>query len=138
MTNVFKIRHGKETRVYRTETAAEKKALLLQFRQVAEALAAKRRKEREGEHERRRTLWNGDGKDSAREHAVPEWMKDLADRAGEDPGDKAKADMDAGWIVDFTDEMTVAIALRRWDVATGLYEQGRFLVRLAQSAENEK
>ena len=59
MTNVFKIRHGKETHVYRTESSSEKKSLLSQFRQVAEELAAKRRKEREGEHERRKSLWAG-------------------------------------------------------------------------------
>ena len=57
MTNVFKIRHGKETHVYRTEVAGDKKSLLVTFRSVAEDLAAKRRKEREGEHERRKSLW---------------------------------------------------------------------------------
>jgi hypothetical protein len=56
MTNVFKIKHGKETHVYRTETPADKKILLSQFRHVAEELAAKKRKEREGEHERRKTM----------------------------------------------------------------------------------
>lgn len=59
MTNVFKIRQGKETHVYRTETAADKKSLLAQFRQVADELAAKKRKEREGEHERRKSMWQG-------------------------------------------------------------------------------
>ena len=59
MTNVFKIRHGKETHVYRTENPSDKKNLLGQFRQVAEELAAKKRKEREGEHERRKSLWAG-------------------------------------------------------------------------------
>lgn len=59
MSNVFKIRHNKETHVYRTEVSTDKKNLLLQFRHVAEELAAKRRKEREGEHQRRKSLWNG-------------------------------------------------------------------------------
>jgi hypothetical protein len=59
MTNVFKIRHGKETHVYRTESPADKKALLSQFRQVAEELSQRRRKEREGEHERRKSMWQG-------------------------------------------------------------------------------
>lgn len=63
MTNVFKIRHGKETHVYRTESPADKKALLSQFRHVAEELAAKKRKERKGEHERRKSMWNGGGGD---------------------------------------------------------------------------
>ena len=61
MTNVFKIRNGKETHVYRTETPNEKKSLLSQFRQVAEELSQKRRREREGEHERRKSMWQGDG-----------------------------------------------------------------------------
>jgi exocyst complex component 8 len=59
MTNVFKIRHGKETHVYRTEVASDKKSLLSQFRHIADELATKRRKEREGEHERRKTMWGG-------------------------------------------------------------------------------
>ena len=48
MTNVFKIRHGKETHVYRTDTPQEKKSILSQFRQVAEEYprnVAKNRKE---------------------------------------------------------------------------------------------
>ena len=57
MSNVFKIRHNKETHVYRTEIAADKKNLLAQFRHVADELAAKKRKEREGEHQRRKSLW---------------------------------------------------------------------------------
>lgn len=59
MTNVFKIRYNKETHVYRTEVAADKRSLLMQFRAVAEELAAKRRKEREGEHQRRKSMWGG-------------------------------------------------------------------------------
>lgn len=59
MTNVFKVRHGKETHVYRTDAPTDKKTLLGQFRQVAEELAVRKRKEREGEHERRKSLWAG-------------------------------------------------------------------------------
>lgn len=61
IANVFKIRHGKETHVFRTENTADKKALLVQLRQVAEELAAKKRKEREGEHERRKTQFQAGG-----------------------------------------------------------------------------
>lgn len=61
MTNVFKIKHNKETHVYRTESPADKKGLLAQFRQVAEELSQKKRKEREGEHERRKSMWQGSG-----------------------------------------------------------------------------
>ena len=60
MMNVFKIRHNKETHVYRAEVAADKRTLLMQFKAVAEELSAKRRKEREGEHQRRKSMWGGD------------------------------------------------------------------------------
>lgn len=63
MTNVFKIRHNKETYVYRCDLAGDKKMLLAQFRQVTEELSAKKRKEREGEHERRKTMWIDGGGD---------------------------------------------------------------------------
>lgn len=59
MTNVFKVRHGKETHVFRTETPAEKKTLMGMLRQVGDDYNAKRRKEREGEHERRKSMWPG-------------------------------------------------------------------------------
>ena len=74
LVNVFKIRHGKETHVYRTETSGDKKSLLAQFRSVAEELQQKRRREREGEHERRKTVW------SASDKTGDEWMKDLVRR----------------------------------------------------------
>ncbi|KAL1715903.1 Cullin repeat-like-containing domain protein [Schizophyllum commune] len=96
MTNVFKIRHGKETNVYRTDTPADKKALLSQFRQVAEELADKRRKEREGEHERRKSMWTG-----------------------------ADVQRDGRWVGEWADELTVAIALREWEKAVALVEQGK-------------
>jgi hypothetical protein len=59
LTNVFKVRHQRETHVYRTEAPSDKKTLLAQFRQVAEELAVRKRKEREGEHERRKSMWTG-------------------------------------------------------------------------------
>lgn len=61
LVNVFKVKHGKETHVYRTDSASDKKNMLAQFRHIAEELSAKRRKEREGEHERRKSLWAGGG-----------------------------------------------------------------------------
>ncbi|KAF7337536.1 Exocyst complex component [Mycena sanguinolenta] len=134
MTNVFKIRQGKETHVYRTETPADKKSLLTQFRHVAEELAAKKRKEREGEHERRKSMWNGGGAggdfgNADRMPAMPDWMADLARRADPDGAAstdaKEKADRDARWAGEWGDELTVAIALREWEKATGLVETGR-------------
>ncbi|TFY54472.1 hypothetical protein EVG20_g9690, partial [Dentipellis fragilis] len=130
MTNVFKIRHGKETHVYRAESSAGKKNLLGQFRAVAEELAAKRRKEREGEHERRKSMWNagdraslafGSGSDVP---PMPDWMADLQRQAGMGDGAKEKSERDARWVGDFADELTVAIALREWERAVSLVEEG--------------
>lgn len=128
MTNVFKIRHNKETHVYRTEVAADKKHLLVQFRHVAEELAAKRRKEREGEHQRRKSLWvGGDRSSQAFPPDVPPLPDFLADMAGKSEmgsSAKEKAERDARWLSDFCDDLTVAIALRKWDHAVALVEQG--------------
>ncbi|KAJ7492286.1 hypothetical protein FB451DRAFT_1022270 [Mycena latifolia] len=134
MTNVFKIRQGKETHVYRTETPADKKSLLSQFRHVAEELAAKKRKEREGEHERRKSMWNGGGGDSGFSNpdkmpAMPDWMADLARKVDPDGAEsldaKEKAERDARWVGEWADELTVAIALREWEKATALVETGK-------------
>ncbi|KAF7974912.1 hypothetical protein HWV62_11077 [Athelia sp. TMB] len=127
MTNVFKIRHGKETHVYRTEQPGDKKSLLTQFRQVAEELAAKKRKEREGEHERRKSLWAAGDRMSQAVTAptMPDWMAELAQRAGESGGGKEKAEQDARWVGEFSDDLTVAIALREWEKAVTLVEQGK-------------
>ncbi|TBU58130.1 hypothetical protein BD310DRAFT_927740 [Dichomitus squalens] len=132
MTNVFKIRHGKETHVYRTDISADKKNLLSQFRHVAEELAAKKRKEREGEHQRRKSLWVGGDRGSLfvpdsmpGMPPIPEWMADLATK-GADMGSSAKekSERDARWIGDWSDELTVAIALREWEKAVKLVEEG--------------
>jgi hypothetical protein len=148
MTNVFKIRHGKETHVYRTESPMDKKSLLGQFRHVAEELAAKKRKEREGEHERRKSLWVPGDVDSlaylyrgprliditqrssypmstGKVQLVPDWMADLTARAGGDTtGAKEKAERDARWVGEWSDELNVAIALREWETAVALVERG--------------
>jgi hypothetical protein len=57
---VFKVRHAKETAVFRTEAAGDKRALLAQLRACGAELEERRRREREGEHERRKTAWMGD------------------------------------------------------------------------------
>ncbi|KAF9532123.1 hypothetical protein CPB83DRAFT_58809 [Crepidotus variabilis] len=130
ITNVFKIRHGKETHVYRTEAPGDKKALLTQFRQVAEELSQKRRKEREGEHERRKSMWQGGiGGRVPDVPPVPEWMADLARRGGEIPGmgtdAKEKGERDARWVGEWSDDLTIAIALKEWSKAVDLVEQGQ-------------
>ncbi|KAF9486401.1 hypothetical protein BDN70DRAFT_869926 [Pholiota conissans] len=134
MTNVFKIRHGKETHVYRTESPADKKGLLAQFRQVAEELSQKRRKEREGEHERRKSMWQGTGGISipGRNSPIPpmpEWMAELARKGGDIPGvavdAKEKAERDTRWVGEWSDDLTVAIALKEWSKAVDLVEKGQ-------------
>ncbi|KAF7302741.1 Exocyst complex component [Mycena chlorophos] len=110
MTNVFKIRHGKETH----------------------ELSAKKRKEREGEHERRKSMWNGGGGmggGNSDRPPMPDWMSDLARRVGDPDAAgtdaKEKAERDTQWTNDWADELTVAIALREWELATDLVEKGR-------------
>jgi exocyst complex component 8 len=51
-------------------------------------------------------------------------MADLAQQAGMSDGKKEKAERDARWVGDFADELTAAIALREWDKAVDLIEQG--------------
>jgi hypothetical protein len=61
--------------------------------------------------------------------AVPDWMADLASRAGADGSTgKEKAESDIRWVGEFADELTVAIALREWDQAVALVERGQFLI----------
>ncbi|KAI6133654.1 hypothetical protein EV401DRAFT_1912524 [Pisolithus croceorrhizus] len=73
-----------ETHVYRTEASSDKKALLGQFRQVAEELAVRKRKEREGEHERRKSLWAMGDRGSAAFNPeklppLPDWMAEACE-----------------------------------------------------------
>jgi hypothetical protein len=60
--------------------------------------------------------------------AMPEWMADLAKKGGEIPGSendaKEKAERDARWVGDWSDDLTVAIALKEWPKAVDLVEQG--------------
>ncbi|KAH7338844.1 Cullin repeat-like-containing domain protein [Rhizoctonia solani] len=125
LQNVFKIKRGQDTFVYKTERLPDKRALLSQFRKAAEELATRKRKEREGEHEKRRSLWvAGDRKSLALDAmpALPAWMAEMA--AGSD-GAAAKAEQDERWINNFIDELTVAVALRDWDSAVNLVVKGQ-------------
>ena len=56
---------------------------------------------------------------------LPEWMADLANK-GADMGSsgKEKSERDARWIGDWSDELTVSIALREWETAVALVEEG--------------
>ncbi|KAG8219361.1 hypothetical protein J3R82DRAFT_278 [Butyriboletus roseoflavus] len=140
MTNVFKVRHGKETHVYRTDAPTDKKILLGQFRQVAEELAVRRRKEREGEHERRKSLWTGANSGGDRASAVfnldklpplSDWMSELARAANSsspavaEASTRAKNDRNARALSELSDDLTVAIALRAWPRAVKLADSAR-------------
>jgi hypothetical protein len=60
---------------------------------------------------------------------MPDWMADLTQRAGGDGSSaKEKAERDARWVGEFADELTVAIALREWDQAVSLVEEGRCML----------
>ncbi|KAJ4485563.1 hypothetical protein J3R30DRAFT_3440464 [Lentinula aciculospora] len=128
MTNVFKVRHGKETHVFRTETLAEKKTLLGMLRQVGDEYNAKKRKEREGEHERRKSMWPG--ADQSSSSVPPDWMAEYAKLSGGSSSTsgtdaKEKSERDARWTGEWADDLTVSIALRQWNKAVELVEEGK-------------
>ena len=50
-------------------------------------------------------------------------MKELSIKdAGDGPSEQ-----DSPWMIQLTDEMTVAIALREWEKAVSLFEQGKLI-----------
>jgi len=59
--------------------------------------------------------------------SLPDWLKEIADRDGLGD-DKEKAEKDAKWVDDFCDNLTVAIALRGWEEAVGLIEDGNEII----------
>lgn len=65
--------------------------------------------------------------------ALPAWMLDMAGSGNV----QAKAEQDAQWINNFSDELTVAVALRDWDTAVDLVVKGDlhipYLVRSSHS-----
>lgn len=120
-TNIIKLRHGREGHVFRTDRPSEKKSLLASFRQTSEELATKKRKEREGEHERRMSVWTLGDRVSMGDFSnlppMPEWAAEAGKM-------KDKGEIDARWISEFSDSLTVAIALHEWEEAVKLVEEG--------------
>jgi hypothetical protein len=59
---------------------------------------------------------------------MPEWMVDIAKKGGDIPGmgssAKDKAERDARWVGEWSDELIVAIALKEWTKAVDLVDQG--------------
>lgn len=155
LTNVIKIRRGKETHVFRTDTLSDKRNVLSLLRQVSEELAIKKRKEREGEHERRRSVWTDDVRRTPlvpRGHyrgataltspllckrnsfmlgggaePMPALPSWLADLQSKGVGGDKKEEKDIRWVGDFVDKLAVSIALREWEEAVGSIEQGEGL-----------
>jgi len=118
--NALKIKHGKESFVYRSERSQDKRALLRAFRGVGEALAARLKKERKQRAAKR----NEEG-----------MLGDSMDPTSQDLGlaDKAAApapsqdDLAAlgPWLNSVIDALAVHIALREWEEAVALVEEGK-------------
>lgn len=101
----------------------------------------KRRKEREGEHERRMSVWSsGERRLSEYRFSIgdlgpvpplPEWAA-MMDGSGGGKGvenmpvgAREKAEADARWISELSNDLTVAIALHEWKEAVTLVEEGK-------------
>ena len=155
LTNAIKIKRARESYVYRTDRAEDKRALLNAFRRVAEELAKKRRNESEygaaasQAHKRVSTLLSSPplaqhGFDALHLGAAGSSTRQQYDGAlltpiGEDgPADGTGGVMAAAaasaaserkdpgrWNNDLADELSVSIALREWDQAVALIEKGR-------------
>lgn len=68
--------------------------------------------------------------------ALPDFLADVSGRPDLGSSAKEKLERDARWLGDFSDDLTVAIALRKWDHAAALVEEGRpFLVRILHLAD---
>jgi len=67
---------------------------------------------------------------------MPDWMTDLVQKSGMGPSSQDKAEGDARWAGDFADRLTVAIALREWEQAVSLVEEGKIHVSTLSSIDN--
>lgn len=143
-TNIVKLKHGREGYVYRTARPSDKKALLSTFRKASDELTAKKRKQREGEHERRMSVWNAGGTgfekfslpDASSMPNLPAWAAETQGTStGAGDTGKSKAEADARWISEFSDDFAVAVALKEWDSAVSLYEKGPFTPLLLISVQ---
>lgn len=148
LTHAIKIRRGKETLIFRTERPEDKRSLLVSFRRVAEELAARKRREIEKEQDKRRTLWQGGDSFSAQGGGVGGGVPALPGLPGGVPrsgrlGSSASAlgaeanvalsrassldgsrGKEVRFVDEWTDEVTVALALKNWEEAVELIEEG--------------
>ncbi|GAA5898494.1 exocyst subunit EXO84 [Sporobolomyces salmoneus] len=127
LQNAVKIKRGKETIIFRTDKAEDKKMLLLAFKKVAEELMNKKRKEMLSEAEARK----GDPRhDYEGSFASSEFRpSSILGFGKDDPTGK-----DLGWIGDYSDELSVAISTRSFEDAVVLVEKGKTI--LPQIASN--
>ncbi|KAJ9104111.1 hypothetical protein QFC19_004095 [Naganishia cerealis] len=120
LTNAIKVKRAKETYVYRTNHAEDKRALLMAFRQVNEELQAKKREQNEREQERRKSMWTGELTMAKGQSAVP--------RVPRIPAALAAADgmpTDSSSINSFEDDLAMVIALRDWAQSVELVLKAR-------------
>lgn len=125
LKNALKIKRGKEVYVYRTDKAQDKRALLNAFRRVGEDLGNKMKRERKSRA------------DAKRADAVLSDSMDLSSNTLTGDADKEpKTDASlAPWLNGAVDDLAVHIALREWDEAVALVEEGRH--RLANRPVSE-
>lgn len=161
LTNAIKIKRARESYVYRTDRAEDKRALLNAFRRVAEELAKKRRNDADyGAAEaakRHSTLLasptlgqtgfeRADGASSltaAFDTLLTPIGEDGEGGAGGEGGVMAAAAATAAserkdpgrWNNEFADELAVCIALREWDHAVTLIEKGRGVLSTYTSSD---
>ncbi|KAI3475495.1 hypothetical protein L1887_63119 [Cichorium endivia] len=161
LTNAIKIKRARESYVYRTDRAEDKRALLNAFRRVAEELAKKRRNDADyGAAEaakRHSTLLasptlgqtgfeRADGASSltaAFDTLLTPIGEDGEGGAGGDGGVMAAAAATAAserkdpgrWNNEFADELAVCIALREWEHAVTLIEKGRGVLSTYTSSD---
>ncbi|GAA5961012.1 hypothetical protein JCM3765_006502 [Sporobolomyces pararoseus] len=124
LQNAVKIKRGKETIIFRTDKAEDKKMLLLAFKKVAEELMNKKRKEMLSEAEARKGDPSGLRHDYDGSFASSEFRPSSIFGFGrDDPSGK-----DLSWIGDYSDELSVAIATRSFEDAVVLVEKGKSIL----------
>ncbi|TNY18529.1 exocyst complex component EXO84 [Rhodotorula diobovata] len=124
LQNAVKIKRGKETILYRTDKAEDKKMLLLAFKKVAEELMNKRRKEMLSEAEARKGDPRGFRSDFDGTFASSGFSPAAILGVGrDDPSGK-----DLSWIGDYSDELAVSIATREFEDAVVWVEKGKSIL----------
>lgn len=120
--NALKIKHGKESFVYRTERSQDKRALLRAFRGVGEALAARLKKER-----KQRAMVQRSNEDGMLSDAMDPTNQELGLADKEGPPAPMQDDLASlgPWLNSVIDALAVHIALREWEEAVALVEEGK-------------